>query len=375
MNKNPDRQVKATLKAGKKPETTDILLNVETHFPGHAGFSFDREGSPSTGQDRYGYNAKYNNFLGLDDTLLAGYMLGDDFDGKYIYHKLPLNNWGTSLTYGYNYSRSSPKKEFEVYAINSRAKNYSVMVNQDLFNKDKYLGDINLGIESKDKITRTRDGLFNKDRLRVIILNGNLSYQTFGGITYFTPEFSQGINGLGADRKNEFSSRGAKNTFSKFQLGLQHRRKLPAGLSLNLKINGQIASTRLTPQETFALGGINSVRGYASGDYLADNAAQTNVEILAPAFFIPAKLKFPFEKTPLKDKITLLSFFDYGHGFRRVDKTIDNQTHSMKSLGAGVRIKITEKTLLRLEWGFPLTNNGINESSKSRFHFSLDSEY
>ena len=40
MNKNADRDVSATLHAGKKPGTTDVLLDVKTRFPIHFFGSF-----------------------------------------------------------------------------------------------------------------------------------------------------------------------------------------------------------------------------------------------------------------------------------------------------------------------------------------------
>ncbi|MCX5680882.1 MAG: hypothetical protein NT079_01110 [Candidatus Omnitrophica bacterium] len=65
MNKNPDREVKAALQAGKEPKTTDVVLTAKTRFPAHFTASFDNAGSISTGKGRQGYGIKHNNFLGL----------------------------------------------------------------------------------------------------------------------------------------------------------------------------------------------------------------------------------------------------------------------------------------------------------------------
>ena len=270
MNKNPDRKVKATLHAGTKPKTTDILLEVNTHFPLRATSAFDNEGTTFTGKKKTGIGLRHNNFLGFDDSLLTGYLLGSDFSGLYVYHLLPISAAGTSLMYGYSYSKSFPKKEFEAFNIDSRARNASVFIRQDIFKKEKYLGQLQFGIEANDKSTKALDLTLNRDRLRVLRLGGDLIKKDVGAITSIECEFSQGINLFGARRKNMLSSRQAKNTFSKFTTALLHRKALPANLQVNITFKSQLSFTKLASQEEFSLGGIDSIRGYPSGDYLGD---------------------------------------------------------------------------------------------------------
>ena len=133
MNKNPDRDVKASLHAGAIPGTTDVLLDVQTRFPVHMTATVDKEGASSTGRWRTGLGMKHNNFLGLDDTLLGGYLWGNDFSGYYIYHSLPVTDFGTTLVYGYSFTESFPKKEFESIDIESRSETLSLTVRQDIF--------------------------------------------------------------------------------------------------------------------------------------------------------------------------------------------------------------------------------------------------
>jgi hemolysin activation/secretion protein len=151
-----------------------------------------------------------NNLLGLDDTLIIGDTMGDDFDSKYAYHSLPITSYGTSVFYGYSYSKSFPKKDFEQYNIDSRARNATFSLKQDMFVKDEYIGDLYLGLDSKDKTTKVLGATSNKDRLRIVKAGANYIHRGFGGITYISPELSQGINGLGARSQNELSSGACK---------------------------------------------------------------------------------------------------------------------------------------------------------------------
>ncbi len=374
MNKNPDREVKARLHAGEKPGTTDVLLDIKTYPPFHVTGSFDNEGTTSTGKSRSGAGFKHNNLLGLDDTFLAGYMWGKSFSSIYAYHTIPITNFGTSLLYGFSYSKSHPGKEFEVFGINSRSKNTSVFLYQDLYSKDAYIGEAYLGFDAKDKTVTQSAGTTNRDRLRIFRLGGNFIKRGIGNITYLSPEVSQGVHAFGAREKNRLSSRGAESDFTKLNLKIQHKRVLPFNLQGTLKIKSQFAFEKLTSQEQMFLGGINSVRGYPSGDFLADSGLQANLEIQFPSFFIPSKIKFPYSERTLKENVTPILFCDYGYGKKRGATAGEESTVRMIGVGAGLRIRVYNQALLRLEWGFPVGVDTLTEQGNSRFHFSMDFE-
>ncbi len=376
LNQNPDRKVKATLNAGKKPKTTDVYLDVETRLPVHLTASFNKEGVVSTGKKKVGLGLRHNNFLGLDDSILCGSTFGKDFSSIYAYHTIPISNFGTSLLYGGNYNKSYPKKDFADSEIRSHTLNSSIFLYQDLFRKDEYTGEVYFGLDLKDKTTTTKStGTYNRDRLRILRLGSKFIKKGFGSVTYIKPELSHGIDLFGSRPKHDLSSRDAKSNFTKTNLKINHKRLLPFfNLQTNIKLAGQLSSTKLTPQEQYFLGGMDSVRGYPAGDYLADNALQTNFEVLIPSFFIPKKLKLPYAEKPLRDTTTSLVFFDYGRGRKRSPKDTENKVVHLSSVGAGLRTQVFNQALLRLEWGFPIANEPFRVGAESRFHFSLDLE-
>ncbi len=372
MNKNPDRNCRAVLYPGKKPNTTDVILDVKTTLPWHFISSFDNDGVVTSGIWRRSFTLRHNNFLGFDDTLIAGYKYGEHFDVPYVYHSVPLTSHGTNLLYGYNYGKSFPKKQFEPFAIDSRSRNASFTVYQDLFKNSEYIGDVNLGIESKDKTVKYTGGTLYKERLRVIRLGADFVSRNFKSFTHIAPQISTGVNLWGARRDTVLSTRNAENTFWKFNLDFRHRKNLPYNFKADIKLKNQFALEKLTSQEAFALGGINSVRGYPPADYLADNAVQVNFELLIPSFFIPQSIKVKHQKKPLRDYITLLLFSDYGWG-----KKIDSEGYERKDfylcgVGAGLKINLFDKAALQISWGFPIGEEPITEQSNSSFHFSLD---
>jgi hemolysin activation/secretion protein len=375
INMNPDREAKATLHAGKEPGTTDVLLNVKTHLPFHTTFMFDKEGSTYTGLAKTGFGGRHNNFLGLDDTLLSGFMWGDHFYGVYAYHRVPITPFGTAIMYGFNYSKSMPKKDFDRFELKSMVDNYSFFLHQDLFQKDAYVGEAYTGIDFKNKLIKQADLTTNRDALRILRFGTNLIYRTLGTVTYIKPEFSQGLDFLGAKQKNFRASRGAENDFQKFKFGVTHRTPLPLGLSMNYNIKTQFVPKKVTPQEQFSLGGIDSVRGYPTGDYLADIAVQSNTELLYPMVFIPKEIKLPYAAKPLRDDVTGVVFFDYAYGQRKNSIAGEEQRVGLASIGTGFRIRLFNQALLRLEFGFPVSPyEPTSGSTKMRLHLSLTFE-
>ena len=375
MIKNPDRKVKAVLHAGSKPGTTDVLLEPETKFPLHLTSTFDREGVVASGKSRTGVGFRHNNLLGLDDSLIAGTVFGNDFNGEYAYHSIPVTGRGTNLIYGYSHSSTRPKKDVAQFGIKSLADSYSISLHQDIFKKANYLGDVYAGFEANDKTIKVLSDPANRDRLRIFNIGTNLQLRSLGSITIINPEVFQGVDAFGAsDNHNPMASRGAHSVFTKFNLALLHKRTLPLGLETNLKFKSQIASTKLTPQEEFSLGGIDSVRGYPAADFQADNGINTSIEILSPAFFIPKDWKCAVSKDPIRDIVTPLIFVDYGWGMRRGALPTEKHDVNMVGAGAGIRFKLFNRVFLRLEWGFPLGDKPLTEGGHSQFHFAIDFE-
>ena len=373
MNKNPDREVKAALTAGKKPGTTDVILTPETNFPIHFTSSFDREGTPSTGIGRTGLGIRHNNFLGLDDTLITGYTFGNNFWGRYAYHSLPISSQGTTLMYGYSVSKSIPKKEYAAFGIVSAAQDYSVSVHQDIFKKDEYLGEIFGGFRANDKTTELNTGTYSRDRLRIFNLGGTYTKRGFGSSLSITPQIDQGVYAFGASGKNSpFASRGAIPRYTKFTLNTNYKKLLPLNMQLSQKFTNGFASSKLTPQQEYSIGGIDSVRGYPAGDYLADNAFISNTELLMPSIFIPKKWRLPYAQTSLRDQVTTVVFADYGWGQRRGALEAEKKTVNDVGVGAGLRVSLFNQALVRLEWGFPIGDHMITEGGNSQFHFSVD---
>jgi hemolysin activation/secretion protein len=252
----------------------------------------------------------------------------------------------------------------------------SFSIHQDVFQKEVYFGDVYMIMDGGDKEIYTNNGLNTKDRLRVMRFGGNMLIRAPKTGISIKPEFAQGLDFLGARKSNEYSSRGADCVFSKFGLSFREKIYLPYDMTLELKSSMQVAGSKLTPQEQMSLGGMYSVRGYPYGDYYADNAVQSTVELLVPPAFLPDSFKLPGSKDPLKKNIQGLLFFDHGYGVKRGANEGEKNEQKLASCGTGMRIRVYDQLYVRLEWGFilPMGDKSLTESADSHFHVLIDFE-
>ncbi|HQB93782.1 MAG TPA: ShlB/FhaC/HecB family hemolysin secretion/activation protein [Candidatus Omnitrophota bacterium] len=373
MNENPDRTVKPILRAGKEKGTSDVVLNVEDRFPIHVGYTFDNQGVKLTGHERHGFTVRNNNFLGLDDIFLIGTNFGNNFGSLYLYHVLPVSDFGTKLISSYSHAQVTPKKEFKIYGINSISDTYSLALQQRVIRTEKYSGNVQIGFDFKEKHTRTQSVTTVWDKERVLSARGDFQARDrWGGWG-----IGQGVY-FGMPNRGDgwpLASRGGCHRFFKYGYSLSRYQKMPWKTKAVWDVTGQFSPQRLLPQEQMFLGGARSVRGYPESDFGADQGVQSRLDYLVPAFFFPQEWRVPLDKSPLRDQVDLIWFFDMGYGRNHSPSSSEERTNFMAGTGAGFQIRLRNNLTARFEWGVPLADHPLTERGNSQFHFSLSSSY
>jgi hemolysin activation/secretion protein len=373
MNENPDRRVKAVLRPGKDPETTDVVLTVEDHFPAHAGFSVDNQGSPLTGKIRPGFNFQHNNLLGFDDTLLMGTVFGEEFGVFYAQYAVPITNRGTKLVGKYSTSQVSPKKEFAETGVNGISQTHGVELKQRILRTQSAFGELSAGFDWKEKRTRALSQVVVEEHLRV--LSAGALFQTFDpqGIWVFKPDVSFGLDFDEDDIL--LTSRDAGSSFSKGNIFLRRSQILPWQAQAEVTLRAQVSPDKLSSAEQIFLGGADSIRGYPESDYGADQAVVVNVEYTGILFFVSPTWTLPMTKKPLREKVQWTAFFDYGHGRLHAPSETEHRSRELFGAGAGLKIQMADNAALKLEWGFPLGDESLSESGDSQFYFNFQASF
>ncbi|MDD5226277.1 MAG: ShlB/FhaC/HecB family hemolysin secretion/activation protein [Candidatus Omnitrophica bacterium] len=374
MNENPDRTVKPILRAGAEKGTTDVVLDVQDHLPLHMGYSFDNQGVKLTGKDRQGFTLRNNNMLGLDDTFLIGTTFGDVFGALYLYHVIPISNFGTKFIWSFSHAQVNPHKQFTPYGINGTSETYSLALQQRVIRTDKYSGNVQLGFDFKEKHTTTQSVTTAWDKERVISLTGNLqSRDRWGGwglgqgFYFGLPTFGDGW---------PLASGNGVQSFFKYTYSLTRVTQLPWRTKAVWDLQGQLSPDPLLPQEQMFLGGANSIRGYPESDYGADQAIQSRLDYLLPPYKMPDQWKVPFDTAPLKDQLNAILFWDTGYG-RAHDPAgnSENKGDYLMGVGGGFELRFRSNITTRVQWGVPLGDKPITEGGRSQIHFTFSVNY
>lgn len=374
MNENPDRTVKPILKAGAEKGTTDVVLGVEDRFPIHAGYSFDNQGVKLTGKDRQGFTLRNNNMLGLDDTFLIGTTFGKAFGAIYLYHVIPISNFGTKFIWSFSHAQVNPKKEFAIYGINGTSETYSLALQQRVIRTDKYSGNVTLGFDFKEKHTLTQSVTTAWDKERVISLKGDLQARDRWGGWSTSQGFYFGLPTFADDWS--LASGGGVQSFFKYTGSLTRLTQLPWRTRAVWDFQAQLTPDQLLPQEQMFLGGARSIRGYPESDYGADNAIQSRLDYLLPPYGMPDHWKLPFDTAPLKDQLNAIVFFDTGYGrVHDPDAESEKRSDFLMGVGGGFELRFRKNITARMEWGIPVGDEPVTEAGKSQLHFTFNVNY
>ena len=105
------------------------------------------------------------------------------------------------------------------------------------------------------------------------------------------------------------------------------------------------------------------MRGYDERVLLGDIGWIVNNEIRTPAIPLAETLNVP----GVNDQLQLLAFFDYGYLHVRNVQQGDLRNSTLYSTGVGFRYSFRHNLSVRFDYGFPLTEKGLNEND-SRMH-------
>jgi hemolysin activation/secretion protein len=180
-------------------------------------------------------------------------------------------------------------------------------------------------------------------------------------------------NVLGDDK--DFSSlsysRMAKADFGKATLSLTRDQKLFGDWSLVLRANGQAATGPLISSEQFALGGLNSVRGYYEGDEYGDNGWTGSVELRTPFRNTQVPVWSGNAPTWLRGSI----FLDGGQRFPGDTSLGRGPFRSLLDAGFGLSANINNHFDMRLAVGWPLLDTMNTRAGDPRTYFSVGGQF
>jgi hemolysin activation/secretion protein len=378
LNDNPDLVLQATLKAGKNPGDTNVVLTPrhESFFM-HLTPFIDNLGRPVIGNNRYGFTFSDNNTLGLGDTAFSSPYWTKKSFGIINGYELPLGSHGTKL--GFANAHTQFKLNQQGFNLRGNSNINTPYISQELFRNEHAILSAELGLAIKNSDFKIDDTLISQDKLRVLTSAFNLQTFDRGGRVFMRNEFAWGLPMADATGKNDplSSSPGASSKFFRYTASLSRLQKLPLGTYGILKLQGQASPSRLFSLEQTQIGGAASVRGYQEGRLIGNQGFLTSAEWRIPMRFIPAKLHVG--KYQFNQNLELVSFFDAGGVFdSRGAVGVNSQSGRIQrsgflmGVGVGLRAHLTRFLSARLDVGFPLIKQDPDKDS-ARVHFGVES--
>jgi hemolysin activation/secretion protein len=385
----PDRVVTPVLKAGSKPGTVDLTLNVHDEVPITASLELNNEYSIDTTPLRAIFMFGYNDMFGRLDSLSVQYQTAPEEPSE-------VDVWAASYT-----ARLGERSKLSAFFVDS---NSDVATVGDGGSSVNVLGKGNIyGLRVTDTL--------QANAAATHIFLGGLEYKDFTEsifskslvltpISYLNASVGHTSAWRGESRQwtlassANFGFRGQLNDPTEFRLkrseGIPNyflvradgsvTQKLPWGMGVHLRAAGQYAVDSIVSNEQMSIAGADGVRGYLEAEVLGDIAIKSSLELATPRWkWFKDELQFEF-----------FGFFDYGR-MSRLNPLRDGNPQSptlglllepvnvtLTSAGVGFNLWAIDHVNGVLIWAYPFvstpTVTGTREGD-ARVHFRVSASW
>jgi hemolysin activation/secretion protein len=166
-------------------------------------------------------------------------------------------------------------------------------------------------------------------------------------------------------------SRKARTAFGKANLQIRREQRIVGEWSAQARVAGQVATGPLLPVESFALGGLTSVRGYYEGDETGDAGWVSGLDLLTPQW----RRTVPTLGEPVPAWLRASVFFDAGQRFKMDSAAADVVLRTLWSVGFGLSANVNNAMDLKITVGWPLADSPNREALTPRANLSLGGQF
>ena len=358
------KRVNAELTAGSAPGLNTLLIDIEPAREFHLGASIDNYRSPSIGSIQGNLNIAHDNLFGLGDRITGATSITDGLNLYEIGYTLPIN--ARDGTIGVRYSNAASEivaSEFRDLDISNDFESLSFELRQPVVktpNTEIALG-FSFDLQENQSFLADQPFPFSQGpdaegiaKTRVLRFSQEWTQRQPSNVVSLRSQFNLGVDIFDAT----VNATGPSANFFSWVGQAQYVQRLPLRALLISRLSTQLTPDALLNQERFGIGGIRSVRGYASNQLLTDNGILGSVEC-----------QFPLTSNP--NILQLSPFIEAGKGWNNFGE--DPDPSALLSIGVGIRWQPIPDLSLRFDYGLPLV--GIEDQGNSLqeqgFYFSL----
>ena len=326
-------RIDARVAPGARPGEATLALDVETNPRFSLGLDVANDRSPSIGSQTAKIRASASNLTGWGETFQLGASVTEGLDAQDVAIAVPLTAGGANLEVQYALSDSSVIEEpFNEIDVESETESLGLQLNWPIL---KTLSS-ELSLQLSFDVRRNQTSLLGQPfSFSEGAINGESKVAPLRVAVSYT---EQNINDSLAARfsisrgTSKFDATEGSNVtdgrFTSYLAQVQYSKLLAKKFHITAKALAQHAADPLLSIEKYALGGIETIRGYRQNQVVRDNAYLASLE----AHYRPE----------LPIWIDLIGFLDWGRGENHKDSTSIGHS-DLASVGVGVVVKHSQR--------------------------------
>ena len=363
----PDLSAVPILKPGSAPGTVDVDLKVKDELPLHGTVEVNDRYTPDTAHTRLNMNLSYGNLFQRYQTLSLQYQTapGDPREAQVLggTYLVPLPQLGTTLAF-FAVDTNSNVATVGTLGVLGTGHVYGTRYIVPLAEGGKLGQTLTFGLDLKDFDENVSLASGSGLQTPIKYLNWSAAYGASlvheRVSTSFTLTTDFGVRGL-LNEQAQFESKryGAQPDYMYWHADAAHVRPFIFGTELSLRFAGQYTTEPLIDNEQFAIGGVESVRGYLEAEDLGDIGFTASVELRSP------RIATLFGIHPRE--AYLYTFYDAGVVSLINPLPSQIARYDLQGLGLGFRISGLAGFDAGFDWVHPL----ISALYQSRINFYL----
>ncbi|MGO9953193.1 MAG: ShlB/FhaC/HecB family hemolysin secretion/activation protein [Dissulfurispiraceae bacterium] len=374
LNRNPDFKVDPAITPGTEFGTVDAELKVEDQLPLHGYLELNDRNNHDTTELRLNAMIRYDNLWQKEHSISVQYQTSPQdtnqvevFSFSYVL-PAPWNVDHQLVFYGI---WSDSNTAFgEGFSVVGKGQIFGMRYVVPLPQYKQYSHNITLGIDYKHfdqafGFTNPATGQSTETPINYTPLSASYSASLpdeWGGVS----QFSAGLNMNFRQNEMEFEYKRfmAEANYLYATAGIQRMQKLPLGMNLLVKLDGQIASEPLIANEEYSAGGMENVRGYLENEAMGDNALHATVEVSFPD---------QFEWLGIGKKVQMTPFIFYDMVRLTSKDPLPDQvsTVELQGTGAGMRGSATKNVEYEIDWAIALQSSAQIRRYDERVYFKV----
>jgi hemolysin activation/secretion protein len=355
LNSQPSLVVTPELKAGRQPDTMDVDLNVTDQLPLHGSLELNNRQSADTTPLRIVGSIGYDNLWQRGDSLG-------------LFFEVAPENTADALVYSASYTFRVPDTDLSILASYLKSDSDVVSVGgTDVVGKGQIAGlrlivplgglegfthSVSAGADYKD-FSQALNLSGQGNRVPLVYYPVTIAYDATwtappshtdlaAAVVMGTPEVS------GSVAQQQLNRAYASSSFFYLKASVAHTHELPAGMQFWVRFQGQASADALVPNEQFAAGGLDTVRGYLEAEVLGDDAAGFQLELRSPSFAEAI--------SPKVNELRVHLFADAA--ITSINRPLPQQDRSydLSSVGFGIRARFANHVSAAFENAVTLSN-------------------